>query len=167
MPTQAILFDEEQAMNRGWPGLMIAIIVLVAGFLAGIAAWDPAAADGIARASILVFGILGAVTLLLLVARLTVRVDSGHIHVRFFPLLFRRDIPLADVARWEARAYQPILEYGGWGLRTWWGSHNSAYNMKGNRGVQLVFTNGDRLLIGSQRAADLAAAISAAKRPAA
>jgi len=152
-------------MNRGWPGFIIAIGVCVGVLFAVIAGREPEAADGLIRASILVFGILGAVTLLLIVTRLTVRVDGAHIHVRFFPLLFKRDIPLTDVARWEARTYQPIVEYGGWGIRTWWGRRNdSAYNMKGNRGVQLVFTNGRRLLIGSQRADELTGAISAAKR---
>jgi hypothetical protein len=34
-----------------------------------------------------------------------------------------------------------------------------AYNMKGNRGVQLVFKNGIRLLIGSQEAENLEQAI--------
>jgi hypothetical protein len=39
-----------------------------------------------------------------------------------------------------------------------------AYNVSGNRGVQLEFSNGKRLLIGSQRPEDLAAAISRAKQ---
>ena len=39
-----------------------------------------------------------------------------------------------------------------------------AYNVSGNRGVQPVFSNGKRLLIGSQRPDELAAAISQAKQ---
>jgi len=35
-----------------------------------------------------------------------------------------------------------------------------AYNMKGNQGAQLVFKNGKRLLIGSQKPDELAEAIN-------
>jgi hypothetical protein len=38
-----------------------------------------------------------------------------------------------------------------------------AYNVRGNRGVQLELANGKRILIGSQRAEELAGAIGEAK----
>jgi hypothetical protein len=98
---------------------------------------------------------------LVYVMKLTVRLDDAGLHVRFFPLV-KRDIPLEEIARWEARTYRPILEYGGWGIRCGW--KGMAYNVSGNRGVQLEFTNGKRLLIGSQRPEELAAAISQAKQ---
>jgi hypothetical protein len=40
------------------------------------------------------------------------------------------------------------MEYGGWGIK--YGKMGKAYNVSGNRGVQLEFTDGKRLLIGSQ-----------------
>ena len=49
---------------------------------------------------------------------------------------------------------------GGWGFR--WGSSGRAYNLRGNRGVQLTLADGGRLLLGSQRADELAAAIEEA-----
>jgi TATA-box binding protein (TBP) (component of TFIID and TFIIIB) len=51
-----------------------------------------------------------------------------------------------------------LLEYGGWGIK--YGRKGKAYNVSGNRGVQLVFKDGKQLLIGSQRAEELAEAIS-------
>jgi hypothetical protein len=101
------------------------------------------------------------VAVLMYVMKLTVRVDEQALHVRFFPLV-KKDIPLEDIARWEARNYRPILEYGGWGIRCRW--KGMAYNVSGKRGVQLEFTNGKLLLIGSQRPEELAAAISQAKQ---
>lgn len=92
--------------------------------------------------------------------RLTVQVHEHGLDVRYFPLAHRwiewRELRLA----W-ARNYRPIFEYGGWGIR-WGGSGNWAYNVRGDRGVQLVFQDGSRLLIGSQQADELAGAIRAA-----
>ncbi len=51
--------------------------------------------------------------------------------------------------------YSPITEYGGWGIR--WSPHRGwAYNVGGSKGVQLGRANGKRILIGSQRADELA-----------
>jgi hypothetical protein len=66
-------------------------------------------------------------------------------------------IPLKNVVRAYYRAYSPINEYGGWGIRT--GARGKAFNMRGNEGVQLVLRSGQRVLIGSQRPEELAAAI--------
>jgi hypothetical protein len=43
-------------------------------------------------------------------------------------------------------------------------SRGKAYNVKGDRGVQLVFTDGRLLLFGSQQADELASAINEAKK---
>ena len=92
------------------------------------------------------------------------RVDAEAVRIRFFPL-GKKTIPLGDVVRWEARTYRPIREYGGWGIRYTLG-RGWAYNVRGKQGVQLELANGQRILIGSQRAEELAAAIAEAKRSA-
>jgi hypothetical protein len=69
-----------------------------------------------------------------------------------------RTIAPAQIARWEARTYRPIRDYGGWGVR--FGPRGRAYNVSGNRGVEITLANGKRVLVGSQRADDLAAAIA-------
>jgi hypothetical protein len=108
-----------------------------------------------------VLGIILATALLLYSMRLSVQVDAEAIRIRFFPL-WKKTIPLAEVVRWEARTYRPLLEYGGWGIRYTLGK-GWAYNVRGNRGVQLELTNGQRILIGSQRAEELAGAIGEAE----
>ena len=77
--------------------------------------------------------------------------------------LGRRRFAFDDIASCEARTYRPLLEYGGWGIR--WGPSGRAYNVKGNRGVQLVLSSGKRLLVGSQKAEELATAITRGKDP--
>ena len=106
-------------------------------------------------------GIMLAIVLLFLAMKMTVQVDREFLRIRYFPL-WRKTIPLDDIVRWEARTYRPILEYGGWGIRYRIGK-GWAYNVSGNQGVQLELANGQRILIGSQRAMELAMAIGQAK----
>ena len=59
------------------------------------------------------------------------------------------------------RQYRPILDYGGWGIR-WGPGKGWAYNVSGNRGVQLELLDGKQLLIGSQNPEKLAQMIGKA-----
>jgi hypothetical protein len=105
---------------------------------------------------------IGAGTIALFgVAELRVEVRPDALHVRFFPLTREHRFDWTQIASAEARSYRPIREYGGWGVR--FGRHGKAYNVYGDRGVQLAFHDGRRLLIGSQRADELAAAIASAR----
>lgn len=75
-----------------------------------------------------------------------------------FPI-YRRRIPLAEIARAEAVTYSPLADYGGWGIK--WGRNGAAVNARGSRGVLLTLRSGKRLLVGSQRPDALAAALTA------
>ena len=85
--------------------------------------------------------------------RLMTRVDASGIFIRFYPLRGKL-IHFMEVASCEARTYRPLYEYGGWGIK--YGRSGKAYNMSGDRGAQLVLKNDKRILIGSQRADELA-----------
>jgi hypothetical protein len=61
------------------------------------------------------------------------------VYVRFFPWRAKL-IPFRDINRCEVRTYRPIREYGGWGIR--YGRNGKAYNVSGDRGVQLEFIKG-------------------------
>ena len=153
MPAQAqeTHFEEEQSFRQRWVwALMGATLVLLVVPLGLVLFGTPVKAGseilpGVVGLALGIAVVIG-VAVLMYFMKLSVRLDDAGLHVRFFPLV-KKDIPLADIARWEARTYHPILEYGGCG----------------NLGVQLEFTNGKRLLIGSQRPEELAAAISQAK----
>ncbi len=88
--------------------------------------------------------------------KLITEARDDALYVRFFPLTHQR-IPFEDIRDCEVRTYNPIREFGGWGIR--YGRGKKAYNVSGNRGVQLELSNGKRLLIGSQRPEELARAI--------
>ncbi len=52
------------------------------------------------------------------------------------------------IARVEARDYSPFRDYGGWGIRI--GPRGWAYNVSGSQGIELTFTAGHRILIGTR-----------------
>ena len=85
-----------------------------------------------------------------------VEVMPGVVVVRYRPFVNRR-IPIGQIARVEPRVYRPLGEFGGWGIRGWGG--RVAYNVSGDTGVELTLADGRQILIGTQRAADLAGAI--------
>ena len=119
------------------------------------------ASDSLLIGSAVVFGL--GFPLLFLVAKLTTEVREDGLYLRFVPFhrSFRK-IAWEDLARYEVRTYRPLRDYGGWGIR--YGSQGKAYNVRGNRGVQLHLSNGKRLLIGSQRPEELAEALDLAMR---
>lgn len=99
------------------------------------------------------------VPVVFLVARLETTVDATGLRLRYVP--FRnRLIAGAEIVSHEVVDYRPIREWGGWGIRYAF-RRGWAYTAHGDRGVQLELAGGKRLLVGSQRAETLAAALDA------
>jgi hypothetical protein len=123
------------------------------------------ATQGIIGQPSFILSSLAGIVLMLAIAglfwnlRLETEVRADGLYVRFFPFHLRcRKFTPQELSEHYARQYRPLLEYGGWGIK--YGRKGKAYNVSGNRGVQLVFKDGKQLLIGSQRAEELAEAIS-------
>ncbi len=92
--------------------------------------------------------------------RLVTEVRTDGLYYRFYPLHFRfHRLAFSDIAGCEAVTYRPIRDYGGWGIR--FGPRGKAFNVRGNRGVELVLNDQSRILIGSQKPEQLAMALSA------
>ena len=99
------------------------------------------------------------VSLLLLVFFYLFRVDtvikSDGIYVRFFPFHLKyKHYAWQTIANMQVRKYSPLAEYGGWGIR--YSSNGKAYNISGNQGLQIQFNNDKKLLIGTNKSAELA-----------
>lgn len=99
----------------------------------------------------------GGIALLFYKLRLITTVDREGVLIRFYPFT-RKHIAFDNINACEARTYRPIKEYGGWGIR--FSRKGRAYNVSGNRGVQLQLTEGRPVLIGSQNAERLAEVIN-------
>lgn len=89
--------------------------------------------------------------------RLVLEVTPDAVVISYRPLKKRR-IPLADIDQAAVRTYNAIKEYGGWGIKGW-SFKNVAYNVSGDRGVELTLRDGRRVMLGSQRPEELAQAI--------
>jgi hypothetical protein len=150
-----VSFRERQFFRQPWLiAIMLASVFVPAGMLLAL---TPREEGGLAVA-IGVFVSSVVLAALFFCMRLDVAVGDDGVRIRFPPIV-NRTIAFDDIRSCVARTYRPIWEYGGWGIR--FGPSGTAYNVSGNRGVQLTLRNGKRILIGSQRADELAAAISA------
>jgi len=89
--------------------------------------------------------------------RLVVEVSPKALLIRYVPLM-RRSIPLSEIVRVTARQYNPLLEAGGWGIRGG-GRGRIVYSISGDQCVELELADGRIVVVGSQRAAELAEAI--------
>lgn len=83
---------------------------------------------------------------------LETELDQNNIYLHIRPFL-SRTYTYNDIDSWQIRTYKPILEYGGWGIR--YGHKGTAYNIRGNQGLQLHLTSGKRILIGTQKQQEL------------
>jgi hypothetical protein len=159
-----ITFHEEQRFRQTWVWIIILPCLLIVWYIAinKLLLNTPVGNNNASNSEMLIlwllFGILFPIFFYKL--KLTTEVRKSGLYIRFFPfhLSFKR-IPREreKLKKHEVRTYSPITEYGGWGIK--WGSGGKAYNVSGNRGVQLEFTDGKRLLIGSQKPEQLDSAI--------
>ena len=101
------------------------------------------------------------VTILFLAIRLDTQIKKDGVYVKFFPLHVKfRHYPWAQLSKCYVRKYSPLAEFGGWGLRI--GFSGKAYNISGNQGLQLEFTNNKKLLIGTKKPKELTEALVSA-----
>ncbi|MFH1515497.1 MAG: DUF6141 family protein [bacterium] len=129
-------------------------------FILGVPFGDKPMPDNVLIIFSIIFGLIFPAFIFSL--HLITQVRKDGLYIRFVPLhpSFVK-IEYTDIVRFETVTYSPIFEYGGWGIR--YGIKGKAYNVSGNRGVRLMFNNGRHILIGSQRAEELAIALQNAK----
>ncbi|TFG55164.1 MAG: hypothetical protein E4H30_07770 [Methanomassiliicoccus sp.] len=165
VPTNApsVRFEEVQHMRTWWsvilaltPPIMIWWAV-VQQLIFGVPWGNNPAPDDVLIVLAAVIGV--GLPVALLGMRMTV-VVTDVVTITFSPFRFkRRTILPKDISHHQAMQYRPITEYGGWGIKGF--SSNRAYNMHGNHGVKLFLSNGNALMIGSQRSEELDTAIAA------
>ncbi|MDC7996319.1 hypothetical protein [Altibacter sp. HG106] len=148
------VFSEVQRFNQWWFYLIIfsvAASVYIPLFLFGTEERSlPTEAFWITVGSVLFVTVL--FLWMVFVLRLKTTINEQGIQYQFKG--FHRapkEIDWRDLDQAYVRTYRPLSEYGGWGIRGSLGTSNKAYNVRGNKGLQLVFKNGNRILIGTQQ----------------
>lgn len=123
--------------------------------------------EGLGATLAVAAGFLLPVLLAVTVLRMTVVVTPAEVVVWFGWIpSYRRRVPIGSVVSARAVTYRPLVDCGGWGIRTGRDGER-VLNANGNRGVRLTLTDGSSLLIGSQSPDALAASIEALVCPSA
>lgn len=151
------IFKEEQRFNQLWIIVLIAVSALVPIGIQANAYFENPSLYSVW--DILAFFILIiAASGLIFFFKLTTRIDENGIHYKFFPFHWKlKTIAWKDINNAYVRTYDPLGEYGGWGLKGgifWNKSKGRAINVSGDIGIQLELNNGKKLLIGTQKQED-------------
>ena len=172
-----IYFTEEQKFDQVWFRLIIVMtwVLMVVLFGWGIyqqivlkKPWgdNPTSDTALLLTAAFIFLVMTGVTWLTFSIRLITEVSEEGFKYRFPPLINKfKTIPKSMIAEYEVRKYNPILEYGGWGIRFGQFGKGRAYNVKGNIGLQLKLQNNKRILFGTQRAEALKSAMDKMMNP--
>jgi hypothetical protein len=87
--------------------------------------------------------------------KLKTKIDEKGIHYQFSPFhLKMKLIKWEEIKKAQVRTYDPISEYGGWGIKggSFWNKEKGkCVNISGDIGLQIEFKNGKKLLIGTQK----------------
>jgi hypothetical protein len=126
---------------------------------------NPMSDTGLIITSVGVILLMLLVLFLFLYLKLITEVRNDGFYYRF-PILINKQkfIPKEDISRFEVGKYNPIGEFGGWGIRIRPGKRK-AYNVTGNQGVKFFLKNGKMVLFGTQQTEELRRALDKMMNP--
>jgi hypothetical protein len=147
-----VYYKEEQKFNQWWIWLLIAVCcgIWVWQFVQQIIMGKPFGNNPMSDLGVILTGIFPILVLLLFrLLKLETLIDEEGIKCRFMPFQrkYKTFLP-RDIAKYEVKKYNPLMEYGGWGIR--YGRKGTAYNVRGNMGLYLELKNKKNFLIGTQ-----------------
>jgi hypothetical protein len=150
------IFEEEQKFIQLWLHILL-ILSFISGVVLITREWILSTNDD-TNVKIGFFVALGSMILvygLIYSFELKTRIDEKGIHYRFIPFhLSIKFIAWDELNNAYVRKYDPISEFGGWGIKGRVLKRKSkgvAFNIKGNIGLQLELQNGKKILIGTQK----------------
>lgn len=152
------IFNETQRFSQWWLWLILigTSILPLYGLYKQLVMGEPYGDNPTSDISLIIVCLLVlGVILLFVIMRLDTTMDEAGIHIKYFPFLSR------SVAWSEVKSAE-VLNYGfvgGWGIRIWT-RYGTVYNTSGNKGLALVLHNGKKLCIGTQKEAELKAALA-------
>lgn len=153
MEEEKILFYEKQRLTQWWLWLIVIVAQLIPMFLN----FRKLYLAGFMEKPEIMLSTLGSSVFILILSllliysvKLETRITEQGVYVRMFPLGFSfKFYPFSNMLAYYVRKYHPVREYGGWGFKGRY--NNRSLSIRGDRGLQLEFPNGNKLLIGTQR----------------
>ena len=153
--TSNICFVEQQRFLKPWRWLFSVMLIFIG--VASIIRHDHIDGKLISSAAVIIISVIVIfVFILLYTMKLKTKIDAQGIYYKYIPLHWQEiRIDWSKLENAYVRKYNPILEYGGWGIRLGIFGKGRAYNVYGNMGMQLVFKDGKKLLLGTQKPDEL------------
>jgi len=143
------VFKEEQRFTQLWLILLIIFSIIVPVAIILKKAKSMESSELIIALSVVILA-----PAVIFLFKLKTRIDEKGIHYQFIPFHLKTKLILwSDINKIYVRNYDPISEYGGWGIKgggLWNKKKGIAINVKGDVGIQLVVKNGQKILIGTQ-----------------
>jgi len=161
----AVLFREKQRFRLGYARIALAMPPAILAVIScrQIVWHHPWGNPPVTNGHLLFLTILTLLVYLrLITVRLVTELRPERLSVAMKGFWRRSRIPVADIRTAAAVEYDPIGEYGGYGVRM--GPRGQAYIASGNQAVQLELRDGRKLLVGSQLSKELARKIVEAQR---
>lgn len=148
------VFKEEQRFTQSWVIALLIISTMVPLVIVFSAYFKD---ENTMETSefVTVLSVIFVATSLIFFFKLKTRIDEKGLYYQFFPFHFSlKLIPWTEIKSAQIRTYDAITEYGGWGLRSWalWNrKRGKSITISGNKGIQLILRDGQKLLIGTQK----------------
>ena len=151
MEGEKILFYERQRLRQWWLWLIVILAISVPLVIDVAKMVKNGVPQQLMLSSLLSYvACIIPVLILLCIIKLETEITEKCVYVRMFPLhISFRSYAFSEMEACFVRKYHPVREYGGWGLKGTF--NNRALNISGNQGLQIVFKNGKKLLIGTRR----------------
>jgi hypothetical protein len=101
------------------------------------------------------------IPMLIYQSKLTTKVKDDGFYFRYFPFQLNfKKIDLASIEKYKIKEFSPFSDYGGWGIRKKMFKKETAYIVKGNKGIEFTYKDGKIVLIGTQKPDEIKAAVS-------
>ena len=141
------VFKEEQRFNQWW--LIVICTIAGIGILLNLARLLDLSGD-ISTGKLFGSSLGLIVCVGIFFVKMHTKIDKSGIKVWFSPFGFTmKSFRWNELENAHTRKYRPISEFGGWGIRVF--RKHKAYNIKGDKGIQLKTKKGKFFLIGTQQ----------------
>jgi len=149
------VFNETQRFDQWWLKLIFLALILFVAYsiyqwyftIEAVGNVGPNDSFGQLIVIVSIFPIL----ILFYFLKLRTEIDENGIQYKFSPFHFStKKIAWTAIQNCYVRTYNPIMEYGGGEFRTSLGK-GSAFNVKGNKGIQVELKSGKKILFGTQK----------------
>ena len=150
-----ILFSEIQKFKQWWLWLIIGLIngLFVIGIIVQIIFVQQFGTSPMTDTELIITTLFSfIITLLFSKISLETIIKQEGIYVRFFPFHLKfKYYSWGIIQQVSVIHYNPLLDYGGWGLRFGFFGKGIAYTISGTIGLHIQLKNNNKLLIGTKQ----------------